>query len=80
LFHIDETILQVLKESGKKTQTKSYMWVMRAAGIMLFKYDVSRSSNVAEKLLVDYDQAIMAYGYVGYDSIVAKNKLTRLGC
>lgn len=79
-INIDETTLQVLKESGKKAQTKSYMWVMRAADIVLFNYDPSRSSKVAMKLLVDYDQAIMADGYVGYDSIVAKNKLTRLGC
>jgi len=78
--NIDETTLQVLKESGKKAQSKSYMWVMRAADIILFNYDPSRSGKVAEKLLVDYDQAIMADGYVGYDLIVAKNKLTRLGC
>jgi len=79
-IHIDETTLQVLKELGKKAQTKSYMWVMRAANIILFNYDPSRSSKVAEKLLTDYDQAIMADGYGGYNSIVAKNKLTRLGC
>jgi transposase len=79
-IHIDETTLQVLKESDKKAQSKSYMWVMRAANIILFNYDPSRSGKVAEKLLVDYDQAIMADGYGGYDSIVAKNKLTRLGC
>jgi len=29
-IHIDETSLQVLKEPGKKAQTKSYMWVQRA--------------------------------------------------
>ena len=79
-INIDETTLQVLKEQGKKTSSKSYMWVMRAANIILFNYDPSRSQKVAEKLLADYDQAIMCDGYGGYDSIVAKNKLTRLGC
>jgi len=79
-INIDETTLQVLKESGKKAQSKSYMWVMRAADVVLFNYDPSRASKVAETLLADYDQAIMADGYGGYDSIVAKNKLTRLGC
>lgn len=79
-IHIDETTLQVLKESGKNAQSKSYMWVMRAANIILFNYDSSRSSKVADKLLADYDQAIMCDGYAGYDSAVAKNKLTRLGC
>jgi len=62
-INIDETTLQVLKESGKKAQSKSYMWVMRAANIILFNYDPSRSQKVAEKLLADYDQAIMCDGY-----------------
>ena len=79
-IHIDETTLQVLKEPGKKASSKSYMWVMRAADIILFNYDPSRSSKVAMKLLADYDQAIMADGYAGYDSAVAKNNITRLGC
>jgi transposase len=79
-IQIDETTLQVLKEPGKKASSKSYMWVMRAADIILFNYDPSRASKVAEKLLVDYDKAIMCDGYAGYDSAVAKNKITRLGC
>lgn len=79
-IQIDETTLQVLKEPGKKASSKSYMWVMRAADIILFNYDPSRSSKVAEKLLTNYCQAIMADGYAGYDSAVAKNKITRLGC
>jgi len=79
-IHVDETTLQVLKEHGKKASSKSYMWVMRAADIVLFNYDPSRSQKVAEKLLADYNKAIMADGYGGYDSVVANNKLTRLGC
>lgn len=79
-INIDETTLQVLKEQAKKASTKSYMWVMRAADVILFNYDSSRSQKVAEKLLADYNKAIMADGYGGYDSVVANNKLTRLGC
>lgn len=79
-INIDETTLQVLKEPGKKAQSKSYMWVMAAADIILFNYDSSRSQNVAEKLLADYDKAIMADGYGGYNSAVSNNKITRLGC
>lgn len=79
-IHVDETTLQVLKEPGKKAQSKSYMWVMRAADVILFNYDQSRSQKVAEKLLVDYNKAIMADGYAGYDSVVTNNKITRLGC
>ncbi len=79
-IHIDETTLQVLKEPGKKASSKSYMWVMRAADIILFNYDPSRGSKVADILLADYNKAIMCDGYEGYGSAVAKNKITRLGC
>lgn len=79
-IHIDETTLQVLKEPGKKAQSKSYMWVMAADDIILFNYDSSRSGKVAENLLADYDKAIMCDGYGGYNSAVSNNKITRLGC
>ena len=79
-INIDETTLQVLNEHGKKAHSKSYMWVMRAANIILFNYDPSRGQKVAEKLLANYNLAIMCDGYGGYDSAVAKNKITRLGC
>lgn len=29
VLHVDETTVQVLKEDGKKPETKSYMWVYR---------------------------------------------------
>jgi transposase len=31
LIHIDETPVQVLKESGRANTSKSYMWVYRGA-------------------------------------------------
>jgi len=74
-INIDETTLQVLKESGKKAQSKSYMWVMKADNTVLFNYDQSRSSKVADRLLADYQGAIMCDGYAGYESAVNKNKL-----
>lgn len=79
-INIDETTLQVLKEPGKKAQSKSYMWVMKADNTVLFNYDQSRSSKVADRLLADYQGAIMCDGYGGYESAVKKNQLTRLGC
>ena len=79
-INIDETTLQVLKEPGKKAQSKSYMWVMRANNTILFNYDPSRSSKVADSLLADYQGAIMCDGYGGYESAVGKNNLVRLGC
>lgn len=74
--HIDETTVQVLKEPGKKANSKSYMWVRKAANIILFDYSPSRSATVAKKLMNDYQGTIMADGYAGYDQL-ANN---RLGC
>jgi len=43
--HMDETTLQVLKEDGKKAQSKSYLWVQRNGPpgqlVTLFTYDAS---------------------------------------
>ncbi len=75
-IHIDETTVQVLKESGKKASSKSYMWVRRAANIILFDYSPSRSATVAKKLLTGYAGTIMTDGYGGYDQLT-NNKL---GC
>ena len=79
-INVDETTVQVLKEPGKKVQSKSYMWVMKANNFVLFSYDPSRSSKVADQLLADYQGAIMCDGYGGYESAVGKNNLVRLGC
>lgn len=76
VVHIDETTLQVLKEPGKKAQSKSYFWVRRAANIILFHYSPSRAATVAKTLLTDYSGTIMADGYAGYEAL-PNNKL---GC
>ena len=46
IVHCDETPVQVLKEGGKKSQTKSYMWLYRTdnddrAPIILYDYQPS---------------------------------------
>ena len=48
IVHCDETPVQVLKEEGKKPQTKSYMWLYRTendekAPIVLYDYQPSRN-------------------------------------
>jgi len=79
-IHIDETSLKVLKEPGKKAQTNSYMWVQRAGDNILFNYNPSRSSDVVDGLLQDYNGSIMTDGYKAYDAIAKKHKITHLGC
>lgn len=57
-IHMDETIVQVLKEEdGKKAESNSYMWVQARLGprpIVLFHYAKNRSGTHAHELLDDY--------------------------
>lgn len=82
-IHMDETVVQVLKEEGKKAETKSYMWVQARSGpkpIILFHYAKDRSGTHAYELLDDYRGALQVDGYDGYASVIEKNEMTRLGC
>jgi transposase len=82
-MHMDETVVQVLKEDGKKAETNSYMWVQARSGpkpIILFHYAKNRSGNHAHEILEDYRGALQVDGYNGYASVIEKNGLTRLGC
>lgn len=54
IIHCDETPVQVLKEDGKKPQTKSYMWLYRSgndgeAPIILYDYKPSRTGDNPEE-------------------------------
>jgi transposase len=81
---MDETTLQVLKEDGKKAQSKSYLWVQRGGPprqqVLLFTYDASRAQRVADELLTDYQGYLQTDGYAGYDLVCAKNGLSQIGC
>lgn len=82
-IHMDETVVQVLDEEGKKAQSNSYMWVQARSGphpIVLFHYAKNRSSTHAEELLDDFHGYLHVDGYDGYQPICTKNKITRLGC
>lgn len=82
-IHMDETVVQVLKEDGKKAETNSYMWVQARSGpkpIILFHYAKNRSGTHAHELLDDYRGALQVDGYDGYASVIDKNEIIRLGC
>lgn len=83
-LHMDETVVQVLGEPNKTAQSNSYMWVLRStlptASAVLFRYEPSRSGDVAKELLGDFTGALMADGYEGYNAVCIKNGITRLGC
>lgn len=81
--HMDETVVQVLKEPDKPPQSNSYMWVLLCAKIkpaVIFRYDPRRSAAVATELLRDYRGHLMADGYEGYRHACEKNGILRGGC
>ncbi len=83
-IQMDETTVQVLKEPGKRPQSKSYLWCQRSADpehpVILFDYDPSRSSEVPKRLLEGFGGYLQTDGYEGYNTVVRDNGLTRLYC
>jgi transposase len=81
---MDETTTQVLKETGKKPQTKSYMWVRtspdKAKPIVLFDYDPTRSGEVPKRLMQDFKGLLQCDGYDGYNKLEANPGIIRFGC
>ena len=82
IIHCDETPVQVLKEEGKKPQTKSYMWLYRTgidgkAPIVLYDYQPSRNGDHAVNFLKDFKGYVHSDGYAGYNKLT---DITRCGC
>ena len=78
----DETPVQVLKEPGRRAQTKSYMWVFRTGEfeeeqIVLFHYSTTRAGDTAKEFLEGFNGYLMTDGYSGYNKL--KN-CTRTSC
>jgi transposase len=85
LIHADETTIQVLKEPGKKAQTKSYLWAQVTGSgppIRLFGYAPGRGSIHADVLYagIKPGAVLMSDGYEVYGGIAKSNGLTHLGC
>jgi transposase len=85
LIHADETTIQVLKEPGKKAQTKSYLWAQVTGSgppIRLFGYAPGRGAIHADNLFagVKPGAVLMSDGYEVYGGIAQATGLTHLGC
>lgn len=91
VVHGDETEIQVLKEAGRKAQTKSYMWAQMceksgADGtgppIRLFAYAPGRSTAAAQHLYAGMRAGgvLMTDGYEPYNAIAQTHELIHLGC
>ena len=70
----DETTLQVLHESGKTAQSKSYMWLYRTGGdaahpIVLYEYQPDRRAIHPMNFLSDFSGYLHADGYDGYHKL-----------
>ena len=71
----DATGVQVLKEAGRKAQTKSSMWVRGSPelGIVLFDYDPSGGGKVAKSLMAGFEGALQSDAHSGYGALPAEN-------
>lgn len=81
----DETGVQVLKESGRAAQSKSYLWAqMTGSGppIRLFSYTPGRGANHAQPLYegLKPGAVLMSDGYEVYNRIAATCCAVHLGC
>jgi len=84
IVQMDETPVQVLKEPGKRAQSKSYLWLQRGGPpeqpIILYDYDPGRGAGVPLRLLDGFRGYLQTDGYTGYNAVVARNSLMHVGC
>jgi len=84
LIHMDETVMQVLKEEGKVPTSNSYMWVQTGGPpgkeVILYDYDPSRSGEVPVRLLQGWRGYLMTDGYDGYNALARIEGIERLCC
>ena len=83
-LHVDETVVQVLKEADKAPTSNSYMWVQTGGPpgrpVVVFDYDASRSGQVPVRLLHDYRGYVMTDGYSGYNELMRIDGIEQLVC
>lgn len=83
VLFMDETVTQVLKETGRSASQQSRMWIMTNntdQRMVLFHYSPTRETCVAELMLGDFKGTLMTDGYAVYDAVAKTNDLTHLGC
>lgn len=83
-IHMDETVVQVLKEKGKSPTSNSYMWVQTGGPpgkqVVIYDYDPSRSGEVPARLLLGYQGYLMTDGYEGYNKLAKTEGIEHLVC
>src|SRR5487761_1924223 len=83
-MHMDETVVQVLKEKDKSPTSNSYMWVQAGGppgkSVVIYDYDPSRSGAVPTRLLLGYQGYLMTDGYEGYNALARTEGIEHLVC
>ena len=84
VIHMDETVVQVLKERDRSPSSQSYMWVQTGGPlerpVVVFDYDPSRSGAVPVRLLEGYQGYLMTDGYDGYNALAKAEGIEHLAC
>lgn len=74
IAHADETTVQVLKEPGRKPQSKSYMWLYRTGQyekykIALYNYRKGRNAEFLQEFLNGFSGYLHCDGYQAYKKL-----------
>jgi transposase len=73
VINADETVIQVLKEPGKKASTESRMWVYTSGRsptpTVLYEYQPTRSGQHARRFLEGFKGYLQTDGYSGYNAV-----------
>lgn len=84
ILHMDETTVQVLKESGRPATSKSYMWVQTGGPpdrpVVIYDYRPSRSGDVPMELVTGFQGFPMTDGYEGYNAIARTEGVEHQAC
>lgn len=82
IIHADGTTIQVLHEKGRRTTTKSRMWVyfngkMNGRSIIIFDYQPTRKGEHAAEFLKNFIGYLICDGYDAYNAVSGAR---RCGC
>lgn len=82
ILHADETPLEVLKHPKHNGPLNAYMWVYRTSvyekhPVILYKYEIGRSGDFADKFLKGFKGYLHCDGWSGYDKV---KDAKRCGC
>ena len=84
LINIDETTVQVMKEDGRLNTNKSYMWIFLGGDqerpALTYRYNPTRSGDVASEYLKGYKGYVQTDGYAGYDFLDKEAGVIHAGC